>query len=168
MQMTREREFWGDALAPWPTDLVARTGIRDADAAYLIDVGLPVGIDWEFEVTRPSPENVLALHRGWVVLAKHDPVPICLVPESGNIVADIGDDVQFVNSNVRTFGAFLMLFREYQSRVEEFDPENPSDEASVQAIIDDIERRMRAADPAAMQDEALWHAAVQEMRNGML
>jgi hypothetical protein len=46
MPQRPERLFWGDALVPWPADVVAEMALGELDALYLRDVGLPVGIDW--------------------------------------------------------------------------------------------------------------------------
>jgi hypothetical protein len=157
-----ERRFWGDALVPWPKDVVGEMGLGELDALYLREVGLPVGVDWTLVVLPPQPGSRLPMHDGECIIAVEDPVPIC-VERDGRIVAAAPSGKLHVNANVRAFGAFLLLYQEYRLRVRGLN------ETESQQLITGTETKMRDVDPAAMQDsEAYWPVIVEQMKNGLL
>lgn len=158
----QECRFWGNALVPWPKDVVAEMGLDELDAMYLREVGLPVGIDWTLVVTPPAHGSRPPMHAGDWILAVDGPVPIC-IERDGRIVAAAPSGKLHVNANVRAFGAFLLLYQEYRTRVLGLNETEP------QQLISETEAKMRSADPAAMQDsEAYWPVIVEQMKNGLL
>jgi hypothetical protein len=168
MRKGNERAFWRDALVPWPGDVVDKMGIPAEDAAYLREVGLPVGVDWSLVVNPPAPGARPSVCNDNPILALDGPVPIC-VEHNGRVIANEalaaieGPGKRLVNSNVRTFGQFLMLYEEYRVRVRNLDEEQ------AYRLIDEIELGMRDSDPAAMgQPNAYWPAIVEQMRAGLL
>lgn len=164
MSSLSEVDFWGDALTRWPSDVVAKMGVTEEDAKYLINVGLPTGIDWNLSITPPAagadPDRIA----GMPVVALDGPVPLCVDTSAGGVVVAVeNDDQRMVNSNIKRLGVFLMLFQDYRIRVRELD----EDEAVV--LIDEIEQRMRECDPDGMRDgEWYWPVVVEQMRDGFL
>jgi SUKH-4 immunity protein of toxin-antitoxin system len=151
------------SLLRWPPELVQQMGLSESDAAYLRDIGLPVGVDWTLEVQLP-PGGVPLMHEGLPVLFRDGGVPICVNPSAGGEVLAIEPhSSRRMNANVRCLGAFLMLYQDYRARVRDCDDDQ------VVALIDNTEQRMRESDPDAMSEpEGYWPTIVEQMRNGML
>lgn len=158
-----ELAFWGDTLARWPEKVVSKMGMGEEDGAYLVEIGLPVGVDWTIEISTPANE-VRRAHDGLPILAFDGPMPICVDPNEGGIVIIREEGTtRLVNSDVRRFGAFLMLYQDYRMRVAELD------DVEADELIDEIEDRMRTADAGAMETpEDYWSVIVEQMRDGFL
>lgn len=163
MMESREVHFWGPALARWPDDVVSQMKITGANGRYLREVGLPTGIEWNLEIHVPSSDATSGNH-DCVALAYDGCVPICVVPHDGDEVVALEDGSRrLVNANVPAFGAFLMLYHEYRTRVRDLD------EDDALTLIAEIDERMRSADPLAMAGpENYWPLIVEQMRDGLL
>jgi len=159
-----EIEFWGDALIRWPPGAVAGMGVAADDASYLSTVGLPVGVDWNLEVVPPSSASDVRRVESMPVLAFDGPFPICVLPEAAGAVVVVEDDGRrVVNSSVRQFGQFLMIYEDYRVRVRALS------DGEAEALIDEIEQRMKVSDGEAMRsEEHYWPVVVEQMRQGML
>lgn len=157
--------FWGDKLVTWPKDVVMRAGLSVADSEYLTTVGLPCGVDWNFEIAAPSAERLPTLFERLIVLARDGGVvPICVdLSDDKRIVAVEGAHKRPVNSSVQQFGAFLMLYQNYRAQVGELDDD------AIEQLINETERKMRQLDPQAMANvEAYWPVIVEQMRDGLI
>ena len=148
----------------WPADVVEGMRLTAADAHYLREVGLPVGVDWNLEIKAPAAGSTPTTHHRLPVLAQDGPVPICVVSQEGDkVVAMEGNTQHIANSNICVFGTFLVLYQDYRMRVLGLDEED------ARALIDEIEQKMRSTDSDAMKDrEGYWPLIVEQMRNGML
>jgi hypothetical protein len=148
----------------WPADVVDDMRLTAADAHYLREVGLPVGVDWNLEIEPPAAGRTPTTHHRLAVLARDGPIPICVVSEEDDKIAAMeGNTQRTVNSNICAFGAFLMLYQDYRMRVRGLGEEDAL------ALIDETEQKMCFTDSDAMEDrEGYWPLIVEQMRNGML
>jgi len=155
--------FWNDQLQPWPKETVEKLGLSPRDATYLQTIGLPVGVDWSLEIPAFAFERPPSIATGLIPLARDaGVVPICLVIETGEVVAIEESRTRAVNSTLHNFGAFLMFFQDYRRRVRDVG------EAESQALIEEVEAKMEHLDPSSMQKEAYWPVVVEQMRDGLL
>lgn len=164
MSRLSEIDFWGDALRRWPAAVFSGFGLSDADVSYLVDIGLPAGVDWTISIDPPVLGAALTLHAGMPIVAHDTLMPICIDGDRADlvVVCEPGHH-RPVNSNVRVFGTFLMLYQEYRLKVMTLE----DDEA--EHLIDETEQRMRALEPRLMSDsEAYWPVVVEQMRDGLL
>jgi hypothetical protein len=157
-----EDAFWGDVLVRWPEDVVARMELSAEDADYLRSVGLPTGVDWNLTIAPPGQGSEPQRAEGMPVLAFDGPVPICVDRALGCVVA-VDPALRIVNSTVRRFGAFLMIYQDYRLRVRGLE------DADAEGLIVEIEQRMSEADSEAMRvPKAYWRLAIEQMREGFL
>jgi hypothetical protein len=162
---TRERwiRLWGeDELTCWQRDALRDVAIPESSKEFLVTMGLPVspGLGLSFDGRRGVP--VLGTVPTLRQLSVDYEVPICLDEGlSGAVVAIESEwSTRFVNGSVERFAECLGFYAEYARAV---------DDASAGALVDEAERRARAADPAAFEDvEHWWPVIIEQMRDGLL
>lgn len=164
MDVRSEKDAWGGRLGPWPRDVLAKTGLAPDDAEYLAQVGLPVGVAWNLTIPTPDAGAEPPRAKGLIVVAFDGPVPLCVDPRMGGSVVAIEDaGRRTVNSNVRLFGRFLVVYHAYRLGVRDLE------EADAERLIDEVAEAMVSLDPAAMADgESYWPVVVEQMRDGLL
>ena len=75
-----------------------------------------------------------------------------------------GNPVDFINSGVEQFAAFLTLFQGYRLAA----GMNISDD-ELEEVVGRMEARMRAEDPAAFENpEGWWSVVLGEIKRGMM
>jgi hypothetical protein len=160
--------FWGEhSLVRWPPDLLTKTGLSEPAKEFLTKVGLPRGADWtaQFDLTLDEMRRSVADAR-YVVVGDDTGFPFCLDLRTGGQVVIIEADERgrYVNSDVRKFGEFLLLFQRYRLTVRSMDQEQ-----EIQRLISETERGMRASDPTAFSNPACyWPLVLAQMREGSL
>jgi len=159
--------FWGEgSLARWRPEVVAETGLPAETRRFLTDVGLPRGIDWTMQFdTQAGQLPQLEGHPGCYVIGRDYVVPICIdKTRGGRVVAfDINGKEEFMNSNIRLFAEFLVLYQQYR-----LSPQDLSD-TEAQKRVTETEQRMMACDPPSLGSPDCWWALIiEQMKAGFL
>lgn len=153
--------------------MVAATGLPEDAKRFLSEVGLPHDVGWDL-LFGPQGGGLPQLegHPGYYIIGasrfEEDRRPICLdEARNGRVISIETDSTDlFVNSDVRLFGEFLVLYQKYRHSIGSLDAD---DEDEHQKAVAETERQMRAVDePAATRADAWWQLLLEQMNAGFL
>jgi hypothetical protein len=163
--------FWGEPLLiRWRPDVVEKTSLPLEAKKFLTAVGLPRGIAWSIEFgTEGGLLPQAQKHPGCYIVGR-DVGIICVdATTNGQIVlADIDpksgrERIVFINSNIRLFAEFLILYQKYRLVVESLS------DKEARTVVTATKRQMKVCDPAALNTPgAFWPAIIEEMYVGWM
>ena len=158
--------FWKQSnLLRWPEALLKNVAIPNSAKLFLVEVGLPSGVDWTLRFDNAT-FDLLEKHSGFRQFGYDDATPICFRETDGAIVAvEIFpmDKVIYLNASVEAFGAFLVLYQRYRTGARQFSEED------ILRTIDATENEMHTEDPTALvSPNNYWSLILEQMRQGLL
>jgi SUKH-4 immunity protein of toxin-antitoxin system len=156
-----EETFWAGKLKRWPAIDAGQLDLPAEDREYLIQVGLPTGVDWNLQIDCRSAGDAPPLAGGSVILGYDGPIAI-VADAHGGVFALEGGAKRFVNRSVSAFGKCLVAYEWYRRTVCDLD-----DDQAV-ATVREAASCFREADPDALMRDTYWTLVIEQMEAGLL